>query len=172
MDNWTKGKPTLVQALTGSDKYKAQNTHLTATLPGQVTQAKLSQGGGGNNQPTPSPGGSYKQYARRLLVTFGWGNQFSDLDSIIMAESSWNPRIKNNSSGALGIAQALGHGQGSATQGTLGNEYGGYGLSSKQAKEANSGNGYWQLVWMLHYIKQEYGTPAAAWAFHKSHNWY
>lgn len=116
--------------------------------------------------------GKYQAYARNLLNTEKWSGQFGALNNIIIAESGWNPHIKNPGSGAYGIAQALGHGNGSKTQGTEANEYGGFGLTDKQAKEANSGNGYWQLVWMMNYIRARYGSPNKAWAFHQANGTY
>lgn len=180
MNKWQKPKNqtgvTFLQAL-GFSKAKLKYPSMTAQtpLPSARYQHAFSvqdKAFGGHNPPTPKQVGSLQKYARRLLVGMHWGNQFTALNNIIIAESNWNPKVQNPGSGALGIAQALGHGHGSATQGTLGNEYGGYGLTDKEAKQANSGNGYWQLVWMMDYIKQQYGSPANAWAFHKSHGWY
>jgi hypothetical protein len=104
---------------------------------------------------------------------FGWGKggQFNALTHLIAQESGGNPSAKNPSSGALGIAQALGHGNAN-TAGSLGNEYGGFGLTDQQARLANSGDAHWQLVWMMHYISSTYGDPAHAWAHEQANNWY
>ena len=50
----------------------------------------------------------------------------------------------------------------SDTAGTLGNQYGGYGLTDAQARAANSGDASMQALWMCNYIKSTYGTPEAA----------
>lgn len=115
--------------------------------------------------------GSYKAFAAALLVKYGWVGQFGDFNNIVMGESSWNPKIANPSSGAFGIAQALGHGTAS-TRGSITNEYGNYGTSDATCRAANSGNGYAQLIWMCAYIKSAYGSPANAWAYHQAHNAY
>jgi cell wall-associated NlpC family hydrolase len=133
-----------------------------------VAAQSTGGGGGGGNV-----GGSPQNMARLLLARFGWGSgEMAPLISLWNRESGWNPRARNPSSGALGIAQALGHG-GSGTGGTLGNEYGAqYGLSAAQARQANSGSALQQIRWGLGYIKARYGSPAAAWAHEQSHNWY
>lgn len=109
----------------------------------------------------------------QAAAAYGWntGNEWTALANVEMAEAGFNPQAKNPSSGALGIAQALGHGN-SHTAGSLGNEYGGFGLSDAQAKAANSGNAYWQSVWMCNYIRSTYGDPVRAWAHEQSHHWY
>lgn len=122
---------------------------------------------GASNPPNPAEVGSYKAFTMTLLASYGWAGQFAAANNIIMAESGWNPRIKNVSSGALGIAQALGHGTAN-TAGSLGNEYGNFGLSDAANKAANSGNGYQQLRWFFSYVKATYGSMNAAWAHHQS----
>lgn len=109
--------------------------------------------------------------AKMLAASYGWtANEWSALTGVINDESGGRATAQN-ASGALGIAQALGHGNAN-TGGTLGNEYGGYGLTDAQAKAANSGNAYYQLVWMLNYIKQTYGTPSNALAHENAYHWY
>lgn len=117
--------------------------------------------------------GTNKMILNATAVNFGWGSgqEWSALDDIEMEEAGYSASIKNPSSGALGIGQALGHGNAN-TAGTLGNEYGGYGLTDAQAKEANSGDAATQCLWMCTYIKQVYGDPITAQAFHLAHNYY
>jgi hypothetical protein len=115
--------------------------------------------------------GPLKTYATALLAAHGWPGQFGSFNAIVMSESDWNPHIKNPSSGAYGIAQALGHGNAN-TAGSESNMYGGYGLSDTAARQANSGNGYVQLQWMVNYIASRYGSPDAAWAYHQANNSY
>lgn len=103
----------------------------------------------------------------------GWstGAQWQALNNVEMAEAGYDATVVNQQSGALGIGQALGHGT-SGTAGSLGNEYGGYGLTDSEAQAANSGNAYWQSVWMVNYIASDYGTPEAAWAHEQEYDWY
>jgi hypothetical protein len=125
-------------------------------------------GGGGE-----TGGGKPQNTARLLLSQFGWRpDQMPPLIALWTRESGWSPVARNPQSGALGIAQALGHG-GAGTAGTLGNEYGAqYGLTPDQAKAANSGNALQQIRWGLGYIKARYGSPGAAEAHEQSAGWY
>ena len=111
---------------------------------------------------------------KQAASQYGWqsGGNWNALTHVIAAESGGSPTAQNPTSGALGIAQALGHG-GPNTGGSLGNEYGAeYGLSVADARAANSGNALQQLRWMMGYIQSTYGTPAAAWDHEQQYNWY
>lgn len=100
-----------------------------------------------------------------LAAPFGWsvGTQWADLVSLWNKESGWNNLADNPTSGAFGIAQALGHGTASSA-GTHGNEY--------PSKAANDGSASAQITWGLGYIKQRYGSASAAWAHETQFNWY
>lgn len=187
---WQTGKPmTLLEAF-GISKEKFTFPQLNPSLPGAAAAAGQTpmnvnvQGGGGSSGNAkgsgkggggvtgggPSTGGPpasgpVKLYAKKLLTQHGWTNasEWISFNSIVMHESGWNPKIPNGQgSGAFGIAQALGHG-GPADRGTLSDAYGGFGLTHTQARAANSGNPYWQLVWMCNYIASVYGDPNKAW---------
>jgi hypothetical protein len=67
-----------------------------------------------------------------------------------------------NPSGALGIAQALGHGV-AGGGGRFGNEYGGFGLDVAADQLANSGVPEPQIKWMANYMRSAYGGPVGAW---------
>lgn len=128
---------------------------------------------GSGSAAVPSGAGSAANDAKSLFTHHNWSlSMFPALVSLWNQESGWSPKARNSSSGAFGIAQALGHGVpgGAAPDGT--NEYGGFGLSPSQAQAANSGVAYWQIVWGLNYIAATYGNPQAAWAHEQSHNWY
>ena len=117
--------------------------------------------------------GKAPNIAKMLLGQFGWDpGQFTPLNQLWTRESGWSPTARNPQSGALGIAQALGHG-GPDTGGTLGNEYGAeYGLSVQQAQAANSGSALQQIRWGFGYIKAVYGSPSAAEAHETALGWY
>jgi hypothetical protein len=119
-------------------------------------------------------GKSNQGIAQSQLGRYGWGaGEMIPLIALWTRESGWNPLARNDSSGAFGIAQALGHGQGPATAAPNGtNEYGGYGLTPAEARAANEGNPEYQIIWGLNYIKQTYGTPSGAWAHETSAGWY
>jgi hypothetical protein len=119
-------------------------------------------------------GSDGEKVLQKTAAQFGWGSgqQWQAFRQLAVSENStFNTHEKNPSTGALGIAQALGHGT-SRTRGTLGNEYGNFGLSDAQNKAANSGDAGAQSLWMCHYIKATYGDPIKAWAFHQRNNWY
>lgn len=119
------------------------------------------------------PSGSGQAALQAAAAAHGWGSgtQWQALQAVEMQEAGFNPEARNPQSGALGIAQALGHGDAS-TAGTLGNEYGGFGLSDAQAQAANSGDAGAQSVWMVNYIAATYGNPVNAWAHEQSAGWY
>lgn len=142
----------------------------TAPAAGQASGAAAGNVTGGEANVS---GGSAQALLQNAAAQHGWtGAQWQALANVEMAEAGFNPNATNPSSGAYGLAQALGHGQGAATQGTVTNEYGGFGLSSAEAKAANSGDAGAQAVWMCNYIAATYGTPEAAWAHEQAHHWY
>ena len=144
------------------------------TTSGQANQQSGSAGGEGG-APAPPAGVTGQAQIQKAAAMYGWGSgaQWSALLNLIRHESGGNPNAFNPS-GAYGIAQALGHGC-SSCAGCGHNAYGtdtGYGasgLTPAQAKQANCGNAWYQLIWMMNYIKQRYGSPSAAWAQYCSH---
>ena len=100
-------------------------------------------------------GGSPKSIARGMVASRGWGSgQFSCLDRLWSKESGWRVTANNPSSSAYGIPQAL-----------------------PGSKMASAGPGWrtnarTQISWGLNYISASYGSPCAAWAHSRSHNWY
>jgi len=143
---------------------------ITATSPAAGTAAAA---GAPSAVPSAAGSSSPQQALANAAAPFGWstGAQWQALQSIEMAEAGFNP-LAQNPSGAFGLAQALGHGQGAATAGSITNEYGGYGVSAAVAQAANSGDAEAQAIWMVSYISVKYGTPAAAWAFHLANGYY
>lgn len=120
------------------------------------------------------PAGTAQNTAKLLLSKYGWeAAQMGSLIRLWTQESGWSTAARNPTSGAYGIAQALGHGGAdtAAPDGT--NEYGAqYGLTPGEAQQANAGNARWQIEWGLGYIKDRYGSPDAAWAHEQANNWY
>jgi len=164
-----KGKSVLASAqsiITGQSPQTVKQTNPIASN----TPANDNSFGGGT---LPQSGGTNKATLQKTASQFGWGSgaQWSALDKVEIEEAGYSATVKNSSSGALGMAQALGHGNAN-TAGSLGNEYGGYGLTDAQAKQANSGNASMQSLWMCNYIKQTYGNPVNAQAFHLANGWY
>jgi hypothetical protein len=145
------------------------------TLP-QAAAIDTPQGGGSSAGGAAAPvagGGSAQKILQQTAAQFGWGSgaQWQALQHIETHEAGFNPKAKNPSSGAFGLAQAYGHGTAN-TKGTLANEYGGFGLTDAQAQQANSGDAATQALWMMNYIKARYGDPVKAWAFWQAHHSY
>lgn len=154
---------------------------VTAVLSGQSLDTKLpdteSPGVAFQNSPpvgdvggTASTSGldasghsvpDLQAYAKTLLAQRGWSNDWDAFNALVMKESGWvwnarNPGARGylDETHAYGIPQALPPG-----------------------KMASAGpdwktNGYTQLRWMMSYIAGRYGSPTAALAWHRSHNWY
>lgn len=98
--------------------------------------------------------------ARVLAAPYGWstGAQWTALVNLWNKESGWSNTAKNPTSGAYGIAQALGHGPT--------NQYPA-GPANPPTSSATA-----QIAWGLNYIQQTYGNPVNAWAHEQANNWY
>lgn len=92
-----------------------------------------------------------RNYAQSLVPD---AQQFECLTYLWNAESGWNHRAQNRSSGAYGIPQAL------------------------PASKMKSAGADWktnpetQIRWGLSYISHRYGSPCAAWSHFKKKHWY
>jgi hypothetical protein len=144
----------------------------SSNQPVLTSGLSFNSGSSSSGQPV-SNSGSVQTILQNTAAQDGWGSggQWQALQYVENREAGFNPSAINPSSGALGLAQALGHGNAN-TAGTLGNQYGGYGLTDAQARAANSGNAADQALWMVNYIKSTYGTPEAAAAHEQAYNWY
>ena len=159
---WTEGPVTLFQAL----GIKA-NIQYPQFQPELAEQAAAASGGptssGSTATGAPAATGSCtaaqtkanQALAKQLAASYGWstGQQWDDLNNIVMAESGWCNTAQNPSSTAYGIAQFL-----NTTWAEVG--------LTKTSSPTSQING------MLQYIKQSYGTPSAAWSFHLANGYY
>lgn len=117
-------------------------------------QAAAAKAAAAPPQAVNDPAGA-KAYAASRLAAFGWGqDQMSALVTLWTKESDWTTTATNASSGAYGIVQALPGGK----------------MASVGADWQT--NYKTQIDWGLGYIKERYGSPAGALAFHLAHNWY
>lgn len=110
----------------------------------------------GEGSPMTMPGtgdvGGIKGLVKAKADALGWGGEWGALEELVQKESSWNPTAQNPTSTAFGLFQFL--------DGTWKN----YGTkTSDPAAQADAG---------LAYIRDRYGSPAKALAFHKKNNWY
>lgn len=121
---------------------------------------------------------STQAIGKLLAAPYGWstGQEWTDLVALWNRESGWNPKIINRSSGAFGIAQALGHGgNGTAAQTSVEYTDGSIALvtvNEYPSELANAGDPTSQINWGLSYIKSTYGDPINAWAHEESQGWY
>lgn len=93
-------------------------------------------------------------YARSLAARYGWSSQWNAINYVAMAESGWNMRARNPSSGAYGIAQFI-NGP---------SEYYQYG--------GNPNTIAGQVTAFFNYIRSRYGSPSAAAAHEAAYHWY
>lgn len=102
--------------------------------------------------------GSIQKQAQHALGESGFGgwakgSQWAALKALVQKESSWNPKADNPTSSAYGLFQFLD--------------------STRSAYGINLGSSvYDQVVAGAQYIKDRYGSPAKALAFHNANNWY
>ena len=126
---------------------------LVADMAQQLVGAGSGGSGAYSRVPAQSgPAAAAQKFAAAHLAQFGWGpDQMPPLIALWNEESGWNADAVNPSSGAYGIPQALGKGH-----------------------PYNLGDYANQVMWGLNYIKDRYGSPAAAYAFENSHtpHWY
>ena len=120
----------------------------------KIAQNFLNQNAGGGVGSVAV--GPVVEMAKEMVANM-WGmGQWSPFNSLEMAEAGWDPKAVNPSSGAAGLAQAL--------------------PPSKYPPGAwpyaGPESAMLQLKWMMGYIKERYGDPAGAWAFHQANNWY
>ena len=157
----------LWSGLKGKSWSQVLKTILQGHDPTTTTTAYTIQStpGGGNNPAnnatalgTNATGGTVAKnqaIARVLAAPYGWstGPQWDALNWIWTEESGWSATAQNPS-GAYGIPQAL--------------------PGSKMGKYANPPYSFAsaQIAWGLSYIRQVYGNPVNAKAFHLAHGWY
>jgi resuscitation-promoting factor RpfB len=162
MENWVKDHDgmTLAQAF-GIRKGKVKFRKLDAKLPVASTKAAQATGEdlpqGDTNPPSAADEHDNYELAKKMAAEqpYNWtGAQFAALNNVVMAESGWNQKAENPSSGAYGIPQAL-----------------------PGSKMASAGKDWetdprTQIKWMLEYIRSRYGTPSVAWAHEQAVHWY
>ena len=114
-------------------------------------QSKVSLFNDGGEGGASDASGDVVGKVRGVADKYGWGSggQWSALSQLISRESSWNPNAANPRSTARGLFQKM--------------------TSIHGAIESSAAG---QAEWGLKYIKQRYGSPAAALAFHNRHNHY
>lgn len=135
-----------------SGKSPQQQSQVTPITGGTVSGSGSVSSGGGK-----ASGGTDRQnqaLGQLMAGAYGWGTgqEWSDLNSLIMGESGWSDTVVNPSSGAAGIAQNI----------------------NGWSADYQEGNARQQIRWLLRYIKGRYGSPSKAYAFWLAQNphWY
>jgi hypothetical protein len=119
----------------------------TAASSGTVTAA------GGN--PASASAKANQATGKLMASAYGWGSgaEWTALNNLVMSESGWNNKAQNPGSTAYGIGQFLD------------TTWAGVGYTK-------TSDPITQIAAMLAYIKQRYGDPVKAWAFHQANNYY
>ena len=157
----------ILQAAFGASSAGSGTSVGASDLPG----AKSGGGSKGRaNYAGISGGGSSsanQRLGRQMAARMGWtGRQWQDLLALWNKESGWNHTADNPTSSAYGIPQAL-IAMHKMPQGYVDKTSG-----SGAGTQGFGGDPKAQIAWGLNYIKNRYGNPSAAWAFHKRNNWY
>jgi hypothetical protein len=132
--------------------------------PPSIADDTTSGGGnaatGGSAPSAPTSVSGNVAIGKMLASARGWGSgsEWDSLYNLWERESGWSNVAENESSGAYGIAQALGHGPT--------NQYPA-GPANPPTSSATA-----QILWGLGYISATYGDPNAAWAHEVSEGWY
>jgi len=140
-----------------SYKRMQQLQALQAQQPGAFRGAgspSSSKGGNAYGNPIPSNPQANFRFAQQVAPQFGWNAQeLQAWYTLGMKESGWRNTAQNPTSTAYGIGQFLN------------STWAGVGI-------AKTSDPYTQVLAMAKYIKNRYGSPSAALAFHLRNNWY
>lgn len=156
-----KGKPLfgrvrgLSQTSSKHDDIKAKNG-LEKTIKGQVGNgffkflAKLGDLFGMTGE-AGMPTGDHTHWMKQAHIP---RSDWAGINYIVSAESGWNPNARNPSSGTYGLGQMQG-----------------YNLHY-YTKHGGKSNAIAQLMGIMDYIHDRYGSVASAVRFRKANNWY
>jgi hypothetical protein len=141
------GQPRNYVPLSMSGSYStAQASVLSPALQTEISTDQLPA------TPTGSSPAAAQKYAQSLLGQYGLvASQFPQLVLLWNQESGWNYKATNPGSGAYGIPQAL---------------------PASKLPGGTASTMQQQIQWGLAYIKQRYGSIAAAWAHEQHFGWY
>jgi hypothetical protein len=156
-----KWSDVLRQVIAGKNPTATTSAYVINSPAGSAQSGILSGEVNTRNLPKGGNAAANQAAAQIIAARYGWVGK--DWEALKYGwgtlESGFNSLATNPSSGAFGIAQALGHGT-ATTRGSITNEYGNFGTSNAICKAANSGNGPAQIIWGCNYIKQTYGRPS------------
>jgi hypothetical protein len=148
--------------IAGKSPTLAANTSIVGTgAASSGATGTNTSAAGGNTGADGAEAAKNQAIAAPLASLYGWAPGTSNWSSLLKLwnqESGWNNTAENASSGAYGIAQALGHGPTNQYPAGPANPP----ISSAAA----------QIAWGLQYIKDTYGNPNAAWEHETTDGWY
>jgi cytoskeletal protein RodZ len=134
---------------------KPAKTDAKSTTSASTTKAASAAPTASSTATSSATTSSPQQIAQSMLSSYGWDSgQWTYLYQLWEKESGWSVTATNPGSGAYGIAQA------------------------NPASQMDSVGSDWQtdattqIKWGLEYIKDRYGSPAAAWAHETADGWY
>jgi hypothetical protein len=137
--------------------------------PGAPATAVISAQGAGGGTAAAN-----KKLAARLAAEFGWKDQqqLTCLNDLWTRESGWSQTAKNPTSGAYGVAQALGHIPGvSVALNMQGDNYPPPFTAANPPPWGDSDPAA-QISWGLGYIAVTYTTPCGAWTHEETDGFY
>lgn len=143
---------------------RTEDNQLTQSSPSTSPSSTAPPGDTGAGTATAA---ANQALGKTLALTYGWstGTEWEDLVSLWNQESGWSNTAENPTSGAYGIAQALGHG-------TNGAPYPSTYQQANPPQYGGSSDALEQIAWGLSYIKSTYGSPEMAWAHEVQNDWY
>lgn len=138
--------------ISGKNPNSAKGTAITGTSggSGDTTTAIGATTGPG----VGTPAAANKAIVQSVAAGYGWatGVQWTDLNLLVMSESGYRNNAQNPTSTAYGIFQFLD--------------------DTWKPYGPKTSNAMLQAVYGLHYVKDRYGTPSEAWAFHLANGYY
>lgn len=151
----------LLGAAQARSAYKRMQSMQSAFNSGVAGGLGSSSGGSGGKAGGQAFGGGIPsnpaanfKYAQQIAPNFGWdARELQAWYTLGMKESGWRNTAQNPTSTAYGIGQFLN------------STWAGVGI----AKTSDPAT---QVEAMARYIRNRYGSPSRALAFHLSHNWY
>lgn len=145
------------QARSAHARMQAMQASINAGVAGGLGSSSGGNGRAGSQafgSGVPSNPAANFKYAQNIAGNYGWGaNELSAWYTLGMKESGWRNTAQNPTSTAYGIGQFLN------------STWAGVGIP-KTSDPAM------QVEAMARYIKNRYGSPSRALAFHLAHNWY
>jgi resuscitation-promoting factor RpfB len=150
---------TIQDIVKGQQPKPGPNQTDASSTPSAGSTASTGTSAGATASAAPSNPSGNVALGQMLAAARGWtGSEWNALYALWERESGWSNTARNSSSGAYGIAQALGHGPT--------NQYPA-GPANPPTSDPRA-----QIEWGLGYIAATYQTPSRALAHENAAGWY